>query len=274
MDTNVNYTIVGLFVVTLVAAMTLSIIWLSSGFSFEHYKTYSVLMQESVSGLSIDSPVEFNGVSVGSVKTIQIDSKNPELVRLFLDVKSNTPISEGTVAMLASKGITGIAFIALKDKGDNPNPLVAKEGEPYPVIQTAPSLFLRLDQALSTLSENLHKVTDDISALLNKENLESIHDVLNNMQRITATMAANGKQIDAILRNAASLSGRLNPLIQSSTSAMRILEVQTLPATYRMLANLDAATRSLAEVTAEIKENPSIIIRGVNRNNYGPGEQR
>lgn len=274
MDTNVNYTIVGLFVITLIAAITLSIIWLSSGFSFEQYKMYEVDMTESVSGLSVDSPVEFNGVDVGSVKSVEIDHTNPKLVKLLLDVKSETPISMGTVATLASKGVTGITFISLKDKGENPAPLKKQKDQKYPVIATAPSLFLRLDQALSRASENLHKVTEDIGALLTQENLESIRLTLHNMQRITANMAENNKQIDAILRNSARISAQLNPLIQSSTNTMRILEVQTLPATYRMISNLDATTRSLAEAAAEIKDNPSIIIRGVNRNNYGPGEQR
>lgn len=274
MDTNVNYTIVGIFVISLISAIVLGVIWLSSGFSFVQYTTYAVNMQESVSGLSIDSPVEFNGVAVGAVKSIEIDENNPKLVELLLNVKSGTPVTEGTVATLASKGITGIAFIALKDKGENHTPLVAQKGQSYPYIKTAPSLFLRLDLALNQLSTNLRRVTDDISALLNKENLESIRATLSNLRQVTGTMASNSKQIDAILHNTAMLTSRLEPLIQSSTSTMRVLEVQTLPATYRMLSNLDAATRSLAEMSAELKNNPSIIIRGINRNNYGPGEQR
>lgn len=273
MDTNVNYTVVGIFVISMIAAVTLSIIWLSSGFSFEQYTNYDVYMQESVSGLSIDSPVEFNGVNVGSVKDIDIDPDNPELVKVLLAVKTQTPITEGTVATLASKGITGITFVALKDKGGDTKPLRAAKGQRYPVIKTAPSLFVRIDQTLSQLSVNLRKVTDDVNALLDKENLASIKGILNNMQRITSNMAANSKQIDIILHNAATLSTRLDPLIQSSTNTLHVLEVQTLPATYRMLSNLDAASRSLAEATAEIKQNPSVIIRGINRNNYGPGER-
>lgn len=274
MDTNVNYTIVGAFVIFMVSAIVMSIIWLSSGFSTDQFTTYAVYMQESVSGLSIDSPVEYNGVGVGSVRSITIDKKNPRLVELLLDVKTQTPITESTVATLASKGLTGIAVMTLKDKGESDKPLVVQEGQKYPIIKTAPSLMMRLDQALSELSENIHEVASSVNSLLNKENLESIHITLNNMQHITGTMAANSKQITEILQNTATLSKRLDPLIQSSTGTLRILEVQTLPATYRLLSNLEAATRSLAETATEIKDNPSIIIRGVNRNNYGPGEQK
>jgi phospholipid/cholesterol/gamma-HCH transport system substrate-binding protein len=274
METNVNYTIVGIFVITAITAMVMGIIWLSSGFSLDQSKIYAVNMQESVSGLSIDSPVEFNGVEVGSVKSIEIDKKDPKLVILLLSVKNNTPVSLGTVATLASKGITGITFVALKDKGESQLPLEVLPGQKYPIIKSAPSLFVRLGEALTQLSENVKSVSKDINTLLSKENLESLHQTLANLQRITGTMAANSKQIEAILHNTALFSKKLDPLIITSTNTLRVLEVQTLPATYRMLSNLDAATRSLAEITEEIKANPSVIIRGINRNNYGPGEQR
>ena len=117
MDTNINYTAVGAFVIFLITAIILGIIWLSSGFSFEKYSTYMAYMQESVSGLSIDAPVEFNGVSVGAVKTIELNHKNPHLVEITFTIKSSTPITTNTIATLTTRGITGITYIALKDAG-------------------------------------------------------------------------------------------------------------------------------------------------------------
>src|SRR3990167_1857409 len=113
METNVSYTIVGAFVITLLTAMVLAIIWLSSGFSFDQYTTYLVYMQESVSGVSVDSQVEFNGVNVGTVKSISLNHKNPQLVELLLNIKKDTPVTRGTVATLNSRGFTGIAYLAL-----------------------------------------------------------------------------------------------------------------------------------------------------------------
>src|SRR4051812_27784006 len=107
MDTKVNYTTVGIFVITLVAFIVLSIIWLSAGLGFQQYKIYKVYMAESVSGLSQDSAVEFNGVSVGTVKSINIDHANPQLVTLLLNIQADTPISQGTKAMLNGRGLTG-----------------------------------------------------------------------------------------------------------------------------------------------------------------------
>ena len=72
-ETNIRYTAVGAFVIIFVLAIVFSVIWLSSGFSFNHYKIYKVYMQESVSGLNVQSPVEYNGVDVGSVRSIELD---------------------------------------------------------------------------------------------------------------------------------------------------------------------------------------------------------
>lgn len=244
METNVHYAAVGAFVIALIAATVMGIIWLSSGFSFQTYTIYQVYMSESVSGLSIDSPVEFNGVNVGNVKSVDLDHTNPQMVEVLLNVKSNTPITLGTIATLQTRGVTGVTYIALKDKSENLVPLRAAKGERYPVIKTAPSIFLRLDTMLSRLSDNLHDVTVSIQELLSKENQQNIRETLSNMQRVTAT----------------------------TSSVMRTFQSQTLPATYQMLNNLDNITRSLTEVSNELKQNPSVLIRGVHRQPTGPGE--
>jgi phospholipid/cholesterol/gamma-HCH transport system substrate-binding protein len=273
METNVNYTIVGIFVIVLLSAITMGIIWLSSGFSFAQYSTYMIYMQESVSGLNIDSSVEFNGVSVGSVKSIELNHRNPQLVEVLISIKSTTPVTRGTVATLNTRGITGVTYLALKDKSTDLRPLVKLSGQVYPVIPTAPSLFLRLDAALRQLSNNLRKVTESIQSVLDPENQLTIKATLHNVQQITNTLAINGQKMTVILENTAKASAQLGPLLQSGSSTMKTLEMQTLPTMYRLLSNLDEVTRTLTQVTADLKQNPAIIIRGTQRV-PGPGEQK
>lgn len=272
METNVNYTIVGIFVISLIAAIVMSVIWLSSGFKYESYTDYLLFMQESVSGLTQDSPVEYNGVAVGQVKGIKLDSKNPKLVKVLIEINSTTPITQGTIATLNTRGITGITFIALKDAGTNNTLLTPAPGRKYAVIKTGPSFFVRFDTALKEFSENFRKVSKSLQALLDKDNQRSIKQVLANLDKLTGTLANNSDQLNAILVNTSKASLQLAPLIQSSSSTLRILEYQTLPATYRVLTNLDNTTRTLAEFSMELKQNPSMLIRGVARPTLGPGE--
>lgn len=253
METNVNYTIVGAFVIVLIAAIVLGIIWLSSGLTLERYNTYLVYMQESVSGLGSDSLVEYNGVVVGKIKNIELNHKNPQLVEVLLDIKSTTPITRGTVAMLSTRGITGLAFIALKDKSTDLRPLVAELGQKYPVIKTVPSIFLRLDAALTQFSNNFHQISESIQALLDKENLKSIKESLINIKLATAQMG---------------------PFFKSGQVTLNMLQNQTLPAATGALNSIQNAARNMSALSADIKANPSALIRGSERQDLGPGERR
>lgn len=265
METNVNYTVVGVFVMTLLAFIILGIIWLSSGFSLDQYTLYKVYMTESVSGLSIDSTVEYNGVAVGAVKRIELNAADPRLVELLLEIKKNTPITQGTMATLNVKGLTGIAFLALQNRGEDDRPLVALPGQQYPVIKTSPSFLLRIDTAITKLNYNIHKVSESIQKLLDPENLRSIKESLNSIRQITGTLSANSAQLNSILQNTATASKQFTPLVQSTGDAMHVLATQTLPSANDAVANFSQMSR-------ELKQNPAVLLRGKAQRTLGPGE--
>lgn len=273
MDTNVNYTAVGLFVVILVSAIVMSIIWLSAGFSLKHYSTYLVFMQESVTGLSIDSPVEYNGVNVGSVTSINISQKNPNLVELHLSIRDDTPITQGTVASMGTRGLTGVAFIMLKDNGLNRQPLQIEPGYRYAVIKTTPSLFLRLDMALSKLNDSLSKTGNAIRSVLDPENQMAIKQTLINLRNLTGNLSAQTQKLDVILKNTAEASKQFSPLLQQGSSTIRIFETQTLPAVTRAMTTFDAISQNLYDISNQLRQNPSILIRGKTTGTLGPGEK-
>lgn len=272
METNVNYTVVGTFVIVLLACFILAIIWLSSGFSFDQYSTYLIYMQESVSGLTTDSQVEFNGVDVGSVKSVDLNEKNPQLVEVLIDIKNNTPITHGTVATLSSRGLTGVVYVALKDDSSNLEPLTVEPGQIYPVIRTAPSLFVRLDDALEQASKNFKKIANSVQSLLDPENQMMIKQTLHNLQHITNNLSLNSGKLTAILQNTELATNRINPLLESSLTAVQTLQTQTLPMTYQLLNNLNDTAANLTSVTKQIKQNPAVLIRGVAPAAPGPGE--
>lgn len=274
MENDINYTAVGAFIIALVAAVVFAIIWLSSGFNFAHHKVYMIYMKESVTGLNIDSPVEFNGVSVGEVKNIGLNQLNPHVVELLININSDTPVTEGTVATLNTRGVTGFTYVALKDVGTDMRPLTPSNNQPYPVIKTAPSIFLRLDTALSEVSANLRQVADSIKSVLDKQNQRSIRDILSNITRVTNALAENSEKMDLILKNTADASKQFQPLLQSTTDSLHALQKEALPATYQLINNLNDMTKSMSQVTNQIKQNPSILIRGSEQRPLGPGESK
>lgn len=273
MDTKVNYAVIGAFVITLTAVIILSIIWLSSGFSTQQYTIYQVNMEEAVTGLSRDATVEFNGVSVGTVNSITISKKNPNLVELLLNIQNDTPITQGTIATLSTRGVTGISYISLKDKGNNLNPLKPINNQKYPLIKTAPSIFLQLDAALQKITNSIDQVSQSFTLLFDKDNLRSIKQILASTNQLANTLASNNEKIDMILHNTELTTARFPMLIQSSTRAMQTLQTQTLPDTNRAIANLNNMIDNLSTLTSELQQNPSVLIRGKQPLPLGPGEK-
>lgn len=237
MKKKLNYATIGSFVVVLLALLIIMIIWLSAGFTRKHYNRYMLYMNESVSGLNIDSPVKYNGVLVGYVKKITLNPRNPQQVELGVNIEEGTPITEDTRATLNVQGLTGVASIELKNIGSSTTRLVAHDNQKYPVIKTAPSLFNRLDATLTTLSHNISEVSKNIDTTFNAENQKALKEVLQNLNTITASMA------------------------------------MSVPAANQTLNNLQTASDNLVTLSSEIKQNPAIILRGQASPQLGPGEK-
>lgn len=238
METNVNYTVVGIFVLILTAAIIFAVIWLSAGLGFTKYTIYEIFMKESVSGLALDAPVEYNGVNVGTVSSIKIDPIDPALVVLLIKVKEGTPVTRGTRAKISVRALSGVASLFLEDKGTDMAPLLAEQGQLYPVIITEPSFFLQMDKALSELSLSAKRLTHSMELLLDDANLRAIKQIL-----------------------------------QATQGTMRLLVTQTLPAANQTINNLDKVARDLSQIAGEIKRNPAMFIRGRSISRLGPGEK-
>lgn len=252
METNVRYTIAGIFVIVLFAFITLGVIWLSAGFSVETYTIYQVNMKESVSGLSVDAAVEYNGVNVGTVKDIKISPKDPELVELLLRIRSSTPITQGTAATMNMRGLTGVTFIALRDKGIRKEKIKILPGETYPIINTTPSLLMRFDQAITELNGTFTRISASIEKLLNNDNLGSIRDILHNLKTV---------------------SEQLTPLMRGSLDTIDMFNRETLPVTNQAIVNVDNIMGDISSIAAELKDNPAVILRGKSPSPLGPGEK-
>jgi phospholipid/cholesterol/gamma-HCH transport system substrate-binding protein len=239
METNVNYTVAGAFIITLLAFIVFTIVWLSSGFNAKEYQYYTVYMKESISGLSKEGPVEFNGVNVGNVKDMKISHKNPQLVILTLEVEADTPVTIGTRAKLGMRALTGVAYILLEDKGKDMRPLTKQSGQNYPVIATEPSILVRLDTALTQINDSFRKVSTSIGSLLDKQNLQMMKGIL-----------------------------------KSGKGSLETIEVETLPETNEAISNFSEMSQDLSTFSGELKDNPSIIIRGKEPSTVlGPGEE-
>lgn len=307
MESKTNYTIVGVFVLILTAGLLSAGLWLSVGFNQKVYSYYTVYLREAAAGLAVDSPVKFNGVQVGFVKSIKLNTTDPRQVEITLSIEQGIPITTSTSATLISQGITGVAYVGLSAASSDLTLLKKMPGEPYPVIPAKPSLFNQLDSILKEVSENINKVGNEAQRIFNDENASYIKNSLANMERISTVIANNSDNINRTLSNAdvflvnltkaskdfpqivkelqtgvnkfnvlatdmSKASNSVSKTMVSGKGTLDKISQQTLPPIALLLHRLNAISANLEKLSSELRLNPSIIIRGSSAPKHGPGE--
>lgn len=257
MEPKVNYVIVGSFVALLGAAILAGILWLGKTDYRGSYDRYEAHMKESVAGLSVDSTVKYRGVDVGRVKAITLNPDNPEQVLLTLDILHGTPVKTDTIAVLETQGLTGLATINLTGGSREAPALQAQDGQAYPVIKTGPSLFVRLDEAVSRMlsEEGVARLLVDLDAAakgvakaLDEENRDQLKRTIKDLSDVARTITAHKAQIEQSLNGAAKSADNLAKLTASMNEQVPTL----LAGINRSVAKLDAATEELARTSKTV----------------------
>ena len=303
-----NYALVGAFVLTLGTLLVAGILWLASGGAWQKkYDVYLAVEDESVAGLNLNAPVKYNGVDVGKVQAIQLDAATPKKVNLLFAIERGTPIKEDTIAILKTQGLTGIAYVELSGGSVASPLLLAKAGASYPVIQTSPSLYARLDNVLSRVLVKLDSTSTNLNAFLSKDNQAAFQAILANVAVVTRTLADRKDSLNAglvdgasTLKNTAKASARLDDLaerlgrsadaigqmgtevaqtsqragktIDTVGSDVKRFSTETLPEFERLLGELDNLSRALKLLTDQTRRDPSGLIFGHKPVPNGPGE--
>lgn len=208
MQSQVNYTLVGLFVLLLSAALVATVSWLTLGGESRVYDRYRVYFRESVAGLNLKATVRYRGVQVGQVESIQLDRDAPDQVDVVLNIERGTPIRRDTIATLSTRGLTGVASVELSG-GAQSLPLEKKADQELPVIQAGPSLVARLDDAFNNILTNVNNLSQRLERLLGDDNQIAITRTLQNLSTITGAVADRADSIRQTMTNVETFTSSL-----------------------------------------------------------------
>lgn len=248
MESRVNYTAVGIFVLLLTLSLVTFAFWLANnGENESDYNYYHIYFDESVSGLSPEGSVQFQGVKVGKVTDIRINPRNTAQVEVTIRILKTTPIKTDTTATLKTIGITGIAYIALGG-GKNGLPSIKTSKYAYGTIPSAPSLTQRLDETINLIGERLESITEKTDKLFTDQNFDNISGSLANLRSLTAKIDAYQEDVQALLvqtsqmeANLTHTSGSLNTVIQNDlTTTLKSLQKSSEEA-HNLIRHLEAS---------------------------------
>jgi phospholipid/cholesterol/gamma-HCH transport system substrate-binding protein len=213
METRANYLLVGGFVIGLMVALVVFVIWIAK-FQFDaKFAQYEILFEGSVSGLKVGSVVSYRGIDVGEVKEIRIDPSDLDHIPVLIEIQATTPVRTDTVAKLQMQGITGGSYVLLTGGDQSAPPLEATPGHRYPVIPSQESGLAKLLEGAPEVVDNVNELILKATTLLSDENRKAITGSLQDIQTLTSAIAGRKGDIEEIISNT---SGTLESLRQTA----------------------------------------------------------
>ncbi|MGJ7503559.1 MlaD family protein [Variovorax sp. ZT5P49] len=298
----------GAFVLGLIAALVGLVIWFTRDNTVRNI--YELSTRDAVSGLQPQAMVRYRGIAVGKVASIDFDPKVKGNVRVRITVDERVPLTTSSFATLSYQGVTGLAFIALDDKGESTVSLKPDDDNP-PRIPLKPSMLAQLQDRGEAIINQVEEVTKRANQLLSDPNQKRAAEALENIAAASAsantllktldntvktglnpaltklpdTLASVKKAAGDVSRVATNFNttvGRLNapdgPVERLSdgtkalAQAVDSFNAATLPRVNRVADDTSHAVRRLGRAADNINDNPQSLLFGNGGAVAGPGE--
>jgi len=291
--------VAGLFALLLGAAAIAALIWLRG--TQDNLREYVVVTKFSIGGLNPEAQVRYRGIRVGKVMDIRLDRDDPSDILIRISIADNIPLTKGTIAKLASQGVTGIAHVLLLDSGRNNEPLVARDGK-LPRIVMVPSLLDEMTENGPAALRQAQELMAAASALLNEENRRRFAATLANLEATSASMKPAIENMNATLvqvrkllddqniGNISRAAGEVGPLLADTRQLVGKMQATAdkldvaigdasaggtsalKPRLNELAADFSLTSRQLSRVLRLLEDSPQGLVFGVPAAAPGPGE--
>jgi len=233
---------VGLASTLLLIGMIVFSVWLAAFKLNQDYDYYDIVFIGPVRGLSQGGEVHFNGIKVGEVTRISLDTVDPTLVIARAKVTSDVPIRVDSYATLEPQGITGVNYVQIT--AGTPSKKLLRRTVPkgqVPRIRSERGMLSDLLAGGGNVLARAVEALDRVNRVLSEENITRLSGMLDNVQAVTAE-----------LRDRKSLIADAQRALQGADlAAQRIGELATSSNTLvngdgrRIMAKLDAAATEI-----------------------------
>jgi phospholipid/cholesterol/gamma-HCH transport system substrate-binding protein len=290
---NVNYLVVGTFVLSVLVGLlvVLALIAGRTGATDDYHTVY-----DNVTGLDVGTAVSYEGFAIGQVEDISpihVDGRTRYRVNFGVIRQADGtpwPIPDDSTARIVSAGLLSAVTIDIKEGKSNsyyaPGAEIAGGAQP--------DLFLALADAadsIDTLATNtLQPLINDIGASLRTVASQAelkVPQILQDLESITGRLddsaaqlnnllnADNRERVEAIFRHLNESLSRMDDLLNESSGMVadnkpKISQaVEELRQSVHTMSqyvgeitlNLESASRNMDEMSRQLRENPSLIIR-------------
>ncbi len=310
MENEARYILAGSLIVAVSLLMLASLVWLAGGsrIAYAHYTIY--FRNQSMDGLDINSPVKLRGIKVGEVSSYAFVPGSQDAVRVQIRINPATPIHADSRAVVDRNIVTGLAAIEITNPPSN-SPLVKSTQEPpWPVIAEGSSDLEKVTTNVTQMSVKTARMLDSVNQVLSPANIDAISATLANLQKVTAALSDDRKQMGATLQSVrqaadslnraadsldatsrdfdsgfASLGAQTKLSLQQSADALVTVKQQSVILSGRLQALMNTVTDRLNETASDLQQSqarfgetarrlnqPGSLIFGTGRGQPAPGE--
>jgi len=207
---------------------------------------FVIRIPKSVGGLREGSVVKYLGVNVGRVKEVDFPAEDVESVRVAVEItRSSTPIKSGTFATLSSNFLTGETSIELQG-GTN------EEGRLHPgsLITWRPTTFMRLEDSLPGVLDEIKKAVANLNGVLSAENQQRLARMIDDFDRVATETAA---RLGPLAEDAHSLRESLSATGERIAVAAAGLREEVTASISSGVTDLKSASKSVESVAGKLE---------------------
>ncbi len=225
----------GLFLVVATSLLVAALAILSGARFLEDRDQYTVRFTgASVAGLEIGADVRYQGVRVGRVQDITIDTSDLQTVIVSLSLRSGTPIRVDTEATLQFQGITGLKMIELR-AGDPLSPAL-ESGSTIPASTT---LVERMGERAERIADRLELVLEGLAGVVDADNRGTMESLLLTLHEAADSLGRASGRFRHLVDRTEGLTTSTQGLIAHADSILRSTDLT------QTLSNLASASRDL-----------------------------
>ncbi|MEJ2327919.1 MAG: MlaD family protein [Chromatiaceae bacterium] len=192
--------------------------WMQSG--TPQTKTYRILSDSSVAGLSVDARVKYKGVDVGSVREIKLDPGDPRLILIRITLVAEAPVTHATYAEIAKAGLTGASYLALREEEGGAAPLQTSDEDPAR-IPFHRSLMSKLETSGEQLISEGKDIGKRLNELLDSENRHHVSAMLAHLDKASKRFAAMEQAAMPAIRQLPALTTQANQALAESRTVLK-----------------------------------------------------
>lgn len=259
METKANYALVGFFTVLVMAAAFFFVYWMSQYGRGGEMAQLAIRIPGSANGLSVGSPVRFNGIPVGSVRSLAIDANDPRFSVAMTEVSTSAPVKQSTTAVLEVQGLTGAAYIELGG-GNAGDPNILREAfdsETAAVLQAEQSSVTNILSTADKILKRADAAITDIQGFV-ADARGPLTTTIRNAELFSGSLARNGEKIDEFLQSVGglsdtfqNLSGRLDSTLATVDSLIKAVDPKKVE---DFVSNVEKVSKDIADASGGAKE--------------------